>query len=714
MREPRAQPRTGGTRRRLRAVILAAMLIAGLTGFPEPGAGQDVEVDDASDREPVRMARATWDTGWFQAEISRTLIQSLGHPVDPPVTMENDAFYDGVAAGEVDLWVNGWFPLHDAVLDDLGVRDDVAIIGSQVDGGALQGYLVDIDSAESHDVTSLDALADPRVAERFDASGDGKADLVGCTPGWGCEAVIEHHLDELELRDTVNHVQGDYPPLMDEVLQRYEHGQPVLFYTWTPNWTVGELVPGDDVLWIEVPQTGSLGVEGANAGPIEGVEGCVAEPCAMGWGANDIQVVANPGFIEEHPPLGRLFDSVTIPLSDILEQNALMRAGEGSPEDIVLHASAWIADNQAEVERWLREADPDGAAGLDSDLGDPGRSPELHDLETIILSARTVEPFVIHEHGAYTGFSIELWGEIANRLGVDYEILEVNSLAKQIDDVRRGSADVAIGGLVLTAERARELDVSQPTFSSGLQVLVRAEQTTGLGSVLSRVSSGVLLSGILWFVAVFGLFLLVTGHVIWFIERRSNPDFPDAYPRGIAESIWWSVVAITPFGAGNNTPIRAIGRVFTVLWIIAGYFLLAYFTASVTTAMAVEEIRGDIAGPQDLPGHRIGTLADSPGADYLTRAGIGPILFDDLDDSYEGLQSGALDAIVYDAPVLRFHSARHGDFTVVGPVFEEFSYGFGLAPDGDLRREVDITLLELMDSGIYDGLYERWFGSPSR
>ena len=41
------------------------------------------------------------------------------------------------------MWVNGWFPLHDAFLEDADVADSVEVVGFEVEGGALQGYLVD-------------------------------------------------------------------------------------------------------------------------------------------------------------------------------------------------------------------------------------------------------------------------------------------------------------------------------------------------------------------------------------------------------------------------------------------------------------------------------------------------------------------------------------------------------------------------------------------
>ena len=82
---------------------------------------------------------------------------------------------------------------------------------------------------------------------------DGKADLTGCNPGWGCEAVIEHQLTAFKLRDNVTHTQGAYAALMADTIARYRQGHPILYYTWFPYWVGGVLRPGHDVVWLEVP-----------------------------------------------------------------------------------------------------------------------------------------------------------------------------------------------------------------------------------------------------------------------------------------------------------------------------------------------------------------------------------------------------------------------------------------------------------------------------
>ena len=149
---------------------------------------------------------------------------------------------------------------------------------------------------------------DPELAAVFDADGDGKADLIGCDAGWTCESVIQHQLDAYELRDTVNYVQGDYSQLMADVVTRYEQNQPVLFYTWTPNWTVSTLAIGEDVMWLGVPFSASPDDPNANT-EVASVPGCLETPCDMGFAPNDIRVVANTDFLAQNPAAAALFDS---------------------------------------------------------------------------------------------------------------------------------------------------------------------------------------------------------------------------------------------------------------------------------------------------------------------------------------------------------------------------------------------------------------------
>jgi glycine betaine/proline transport system substrate-binding protein len=196
------------------------------------------------------------------------------------------------------------------------------------------------------------------VKEAFDRNGDGKADLVACPPGWGCELVIEHHLDEYGLRDYINPIKASYSASMADAIAANEQGDPILFYTWTPNWTVNELVPGEDVMWIGVPYP-SLPEEQAeleDATSLEGVTGCVDDPCLLGFPANDIRPVANSEFLDQNPAVRALLEEMSIPLEAIFAQNAKMNAGEGDQEAIERHAEEWIENNRETFDGWIEAA----------------------------------------------------------------------------------------------------------------------------------------------------------------------------------------------------------------------------------------------------------------------------------------------------------------------------------------------------------------------
>ncbi|MFT3688568.1 glycine betaine/L-proline ABC transporter substrate-binding protein ProX [Paenirhodobacter sp.] len=327
---------------RLTLTAVALALAAPLAHAAEPGEGVS-----------ITMVQPTWDTGWFQTAIYSKLLAELGYTVSEPMTLDNPAFYQAVAFGDVTMWVDGWFPGHNSYRDSF--EQGAEIVGAVAKGGALQGYLVDKASAEAFGITSIEDFKRDDVKAAFDRNGDGKADMVGCPPGWACEENIEHHMDAYELRDHVNVINANYSASMADAVAAYGSGEPILFYTWTPNWTVNELKPGKDVVWIQVPFVDLVETEKGleDAATMTGVEGCVADPCMLGYVANDIVPVVNSEFIAANPAVRALFEAAQIPLTDIYAQNALMNAGD---QNIQAHADAWIAGNRELVDGWLETA----------------------------------------------------------------------------------------------------------------------------------------------------------------------------------------------------------------------------------------------------------------------------------------------------------------------------------------------------------------------
>jgi glycine betaine/proline transport system substrate-binding protein len=305
----------------------------------------------------VKPARATWDTGYFQEALISAGLKELGYNVKKPKELANPLFYQSVVLGDVDYWMNGWFPMHN---DQLPKNFDKKAekIGYVAKAGGLQGYLVSKDYAEKYNIKSLDDFKRDDVRKAFDTNGDGKADLVACPPGWGCEKVITHHMDAYDLGDYINPIKASYSASMAEALAKFKNGEPVFFYTWSPNWTIFKLKPGKDVVWINVPEIKPTEAQKASVDrmTVSGIEGAVTDPVKLGFVVTDIRAVANKKFLEENPAAATFIKEFKLPLADINEQNTRMNEGEKSPKDIAKHAQDWISKHQDRWNGWLADA----------------------------------------------------------------------------------------------------------------------------------------------------------------------------------------------------------------------------------------------------------------------------------------------------------------------------------------------------------------------
>ncbi|MDP3195389.1 glycine betaine/L-proline ABC transporter substrate-binding protein ProX [Tabrizicola sp.] len=313
----------------------AMALVLALPAFAQDKPGEGVTV------RPVASPIAE---ELFQARVIYKGLEQLGYTIEPQ-QVEIQTAHLAVGTGDADFYTAHWDLLHAAFFTESGGEEVLQKVGPFIEG-MVQGYLVDKASYDAG-VKNLGDFKDPAIAAKFDGDGDGKADLAGCVPGWGCERIIEHHMDEYGLRDTVTHNQGEYNALMADTIARKETGNPILYFTWTPYWVSGALVPGKDVEWLDVPYT-SL------------PDGVVAETTFngknLGFAVDNMYILATDKFLAENPAAAKILESVKIDINDISAQNKLMSDGAASSEDIDKHVADWIAAHQAEFDGWVAAA----------------------------------------------------------------------------------------------------------------------------------------------------------------------------------------------------------------------------------------------------------------------------------------------------------------------------------------------------------------------
>jgi polar amino acid transport system substrate-binding protein len=342
----------------------------------------------------------------------------------------------------------------------------------------------------------------------------------------------------------------------------------------------------------------------------------------------------------------------------------------------------------------------------------PVAQPNPISAQQITVVTRVLAPFVTQTGDVYGGFSVALWDAISQELGLATQWRDMVTVSDILGAVERGEAQAAIAAISITAQREEKFDFSQPMFESGLQILVRADGEAGLSlaQLWAMVSGG----SMPWLIGLLALLIVLPAHLAWLAERRHVAGvFAPSYLSGIGQALWWATGAAV--GQQPDYPRSVFGRLLSALAILVSVIFVAYFTAAVTSAMTVQQLKGDINGPEDLPGKRVATTRGSTSALHLASLGVRPVEVTQITDAFRALESRQVDAVVFDSPVLLYHAATlgKGKVRVVGPVFRKENYGILFPQGSPLRKRVNEVLLKLRENGAYDALYNRWFSALS-
>ena len=323
------------------------------------------------------------------------------------------------------------------------------------------------------------------------------------------------------------------------------------------------------------------------------------------------------------------------------------------------------------------------------------------------IAVRKVEPFAFPTPRGWSGYSIEMWEEAADALKIPYEYQEKASVAEQLEAVRSGNADAALGAISITAVREEEFDFSIAMYDSGLQILTKPSNGSAW-SLLPKMFSSTVLFLLLGVIAL----LILVGHVVWLIERRRNEDFPRKYLPGVWEGTWWAIVTMSTVGYGDTRVKTKAGRLVAMCWILLGLVLVAEFTAIITSTLTVTRLESDVNNLGDLNGKRVVTVANTTSVQFLEGLGIQALEVDSAEQAFQAVESGKAAAFVFDAPILRSFVVSSGDdsLQVVGPVFQPQGYGMAFPSGSEIITPIDLEFLKQREDGFAADLSSKYLG----
>ena len=146
-------------------------------------------------------------------------------------------------------------------------------------------------------------------------------------------------------------------------------------------------------------------------------------------------------------------------------------------------------------------------------------------------------------------------------------------------------------------------------------------------------------------------------------------------------------------------------------------FTRPYFQSGLAIAVRTED-RGEINDFADLENKKIAVAIGTTGAqEAASIPGAEIFTFDNSALALQELSNGNVDAVVNDAPVT-LYAIKVGNLNnveVVGELLTEEYYGIALPKDSPNLEKVNDALDELLASGRYRELYQKWFaGEPPK
>lgn len=328
---------------------------------------------------------------------------------------------------------------------------------------------------------------------------------------------------------------------------------------------------------------------------------------------------------------------------------------------------------------------------------------------TITVAVREVPPFAMRDDaGNWEGLSVDLWQDVADLGNLRFEWREA-PLEETLELLRAGEVDVAIAALSVTGPRERFLDFSHPYYVTGLSLAYTRQGGSAWMATLRGFFSLEFLSA----VGSLAIVLLAAGFAIWLFERKANAEQfgkGDAR-RGIGDGFWWSAVTMTTVGYGDKAPRTVGGRIVALIWMFVSLIIIASFTASIAASLTTNELAVNALRDRPLSSLRVGVLEGSAAEEVARARGTRTVPFGSVAAAIEALESGDVDTVLHDYPILRYQVRTAGaDVEVLDRLLVRDDYAFAFPQNSEIRDEVNLALLSVLFEPAWQNIRERYLG----
>lgn len=139
----------------------------------------------------------------------------------------------------------------------------------------------------------------------------------------------------------------------------------------------------------------------------------------------------------------------------------------------------------------------------------------------LVVAVMYAPPFSMKDDdGTWTGITVDLWKDVAQELGLDYELKEVD-LKGLLQGLQDGTLDVGATGVGITAPREEKFDFSTPYLVANEAAVVNSDQQPTLFQLFIRAFFNWSLLSLFLFIV---LVIASGGAVLWLLEHRGESE----------------------------------------------------------------------------------------------------------------------------------------------------------------------------------------------
>ncbi|KAF2537399.1 hypothetical protein F2Q70_00006734 [Brassica cretica] len=284
-----------------------------------------------------------------------------------------------------------------------------------------------------------------------------------------------------------------------------------------------------------------------------------------------------------------------------------------------------------------------------------------------------------------TGLCMEIFKTCMDPLKYELEFIPYNGSYDNLAyllSTQRDKYDAAAGDLTITSNRSSYVEFTLPFTDIGIGALTLKKKKHGMWAFFDPFEKP------LWLAS--GAFFILTGIVVWLVERPVNPEFQGSWKQQLGTMLWFGFSTIV--FAHREKLQKMSSRFLVIVWMFVVLILTASYSANLTSTKTISRIQLD------------NPLSFGPSMMKISNS------INAIEAYAQVLRDGTLSHVVDEIPYLNILLGQYPDvFAMTDREAITNGFGFMFQKGSGLAPKVSREIAKLRTSGTLKDMEKRWF-----